>query len=73
MAGTAVVAVFRQIFSDDASGYLNAILRNLGITKEAILWLSDSKYVMLVVVLASLWTSLGVGIPFLRSRYQGCR
>lgn len=30
MAGTAVVAVFRQIFSDDASGYLNAILRNLG-------------------------------------------
>lgn len=61
MAGTAVVAVFRQIFSDDASGYLNAILRNLGITKEAILWLSDSKYVMLVVVLASLWTSLGVG------------
>ena len=43
MAGTAVVAVFRQIFSDDASGYLNAILRNLGITKEAILWLSDSK------------------------------
>ena len=35
MAGTAVVAVFRQIFSDDSSGYLNAILRNLGITKDA--------------------------------------
>ena len=61
MAGTAVVAVFRQIFSDDSSGYLNAILRNLGITKDAILWLSDADYVMVVVVLASLWTSLGVG------------
>lgn len=61
MAGAAVVTVFRQIFSDDSSGYLNAILRNLGITKEAILWLSDSNYVLLVVILASLWTSLGVG------------
>ena len=61
MAGTAVVAVFRQIFSDDSSGYLNAILRNLGITKDAILWLSDADYVMVVVILASLWTSLGVG------------
>lgn len=61
MAGTAVVAVFKQIFSDDAAGYLNAILRNLGITQEAILWLSDGDYVMIVVILASLWTSLGVG------------
>ncbi len=61
MAGAAVVTVFRQIFADDSTGYLNAILRNLGITKEAILWLSDGDYVMVVVILASLWTSLGVG------------
>lgn len=61
MAGTAVITVFAQIFSNDSNGYLNAALRNLGITKEAILWLSDEKYVALVVILASLWTSMGVG------------
>lgn len=61
MAGTAVIAVFAQIFSNDSNGYLNAILRNLGITQEAILWLSDSEYVITVVILASLWMSMGVG------------
>ena len=61
MAGTAVIAVFTQIFSNDSNGYLDAILMNLGITDEAILWLSDSDYVIIVVILASLWMSCGVG------------
>ena len=61
MAGTAVITVFAQIFSNDSNGYLNAILRKLGITQEAILWLSDSDYVIVVVILASLWMSMGVG------------
>ncbi len=61
MAGAAVVTVFAQIFSNDSNGYLNAILRKLGITQEAILWLSDSDYVIVVVILASLWMSMGVG------------
>lgn len=61
MAGNAVLSVFQQIFSNDSNGYLNAFLQNLGIINEPILWLSDSDYVMVVVVLASLWTSMGVG------------
>ena len=61
MAGSAVYAVFTQIFSNDSKGYLNAFLQNMGITKEPILWLSDENVVMVVVVLASLWMSMGVG------------
>lgn len=61
MAGSAVIAVFTLIFSNDSNGYLNAALRNLGITQDAILWLSDEKYVIVVVILASLWMSMGVG------------
>ena len=61
MAGGAVYAVFLQIFANDSKGYLNAILQNFGITSEPILWLSDSDVVMIVVVLASLWMSMGVG------------
>ncbi len=56
-----MITVFAQIFSNDSNGYLNAILRKLGITQEAILWLSDSDYVIVVVILASLWMSMGVG------------
>lgn len=61
MAGAAVYAVFGQIFANDSKGYLNAILQNFGITSEPILWLSDSDFVMVVVILASLWMSMGVG------------
>ncbi|MBD5459562.1 MAG: sugar ABC transporter permease [Lachnospiraceae bacterium] len=60
MAGTAVVSVFAQIFSNDSNGYLNAFLRKFGMN-DPILWLSDSNYVMIVVILASLWMSMGVG------------
>ncbi len=59
MAGTAVISVFTMIFSNDSNGYLNAMLRNLGMS--SIKWLSDSDYVMIVVILASLWMSMGVG------------
>ena len=60
MAGTAVT-VFAMIFSHDSTGYLNAILINLGLTSDAILWLSDEGTILLIVILASLWLSLGVG------------
>ena len=59
MAGTAVISVFTMIFSNDSNGYLNAMLRNLGMTP--VKWLSDADYVMVVVILASLWMSMGVG------------
>lgn len=60
MAGTAA-SVFRLIFSNDSEGYLNSLLLNLGLIDEAVLWLSDRKTVLWIVILVSLWTSLGVG------------
>lgn len=60
MAGTAVITVFAQIFSNDSNGYLNAFLRSLGMN-DPILWLSDKEFIIVVVILASLWMSMGVG------------
>ena len=60
MAGNAVM-IFTMIFSNDATGYLNGLLLDLGILDEAILWLSDSETVLILVIIVSLWTSLGVG------------
>ncbi len=60
MAGNAVT-IFALIFSNDATGYLNGFLLKYGIISERILWLSDEAYILPVVVLASVWMSLGVG------------
>ena len=60
MAGNAVT-IFALIFSNDATGYLNGFLLKYGFISERILWLSDETYILPVVVLASVWMSLGVG------------
>lgn len=60
MAGNAVL-VFSLLFSNDQAGYINSILIKLGIIDEAILFLSNESWVLPIVILVSLWTSLGVG------------
>lgn len=60
MAGN-VVYIFKLIFANDSYGYLNGILLKLGILDKGVLWLSDEKTMMIVVILVSLWMSLGVG------------
>ncbi len=71
MAGTAVISVFTQIFSNDSNGYLNAFLRSLGMN-DPILWLSDKEFIIVVVILASLWMSMGVGfLSFVAGRGRG--
>jgi len=60
MAGN-VAYIFKLIFANDSYGYLNGILLKYGMLDKAILWLSDEKTMMMVVILVSLWMSLGVG------------
>lgn len=60
MAGNAIM-VFSLIFANDSTGYLNGILLKYGVINEAILWLSDSNFILPLVILVSVWMSLGVG------------
>lgn len=60
MAGNAVL-IFSLIFSNDSNGYLNGLLIKNGFISEAILWLSNEKMILPVVIFVSLWMSLGVG------------
>ncbi|VEU80297.1 carbohydrate ABC transporter permease [Haploplasma axanthum] len=48
------------IFSGDVHGYANAIFMNLGIIDTPIQWLTDQKYMMIVLIIVQLWLSLGV-------------
>ncbi|HPQ03001.1 MAG TPA: sugar ABC transporter permease, partial [Bacillota bacterium] len=47
------------IFSGDAYGIINGILLYWGIIDQPIQWLTDPKYMMTVVIIVTLWMSLG--------------
>jgi len=53
--------IWALIFSGDAYGYINGVLMNLGVLDQPILWLSDPKFMMPVMLVVILWMSLGAG------------
>lgn len=58
---TSVYTVWTLLFSNDEYGYINGLLMRLGIVRESIQWLADTDYMMLVVIICVLWTSMGAG------------
>ncbi len=60
-SGIAMSTVWMVIFSSDRYGYLNNILLNLGLIDSPILWNTDPKYIMMVIMIISLWMSMGTG------------
>lgn len=59
--GVAMATVWRILFSGDQSGYINSILMRLGVITEPIEFLSSSLYLMPVMIIVGLWSSMGVG------------
>ena len=60
-AGVAMSVLWRVIFSGDEAGYLNSILLRLGMVTEPIQFLQSPQYLMLIMILVTLWSSMGVG------------
>ncbi len=60
ISGTAFI-VFKQLFNDDANGWINRFLITHGFTNSPILFLTNPQNVMKVIVPVILWTSLGTG------------
>ena len=59
--GVAMAIMWRIIFSGDANGYLNSILLNQGLILEPIQWLQSPEHLMKIMIIVSLWGSIGVG------------
>lgn len=57
----AMSTVWLVIFSSDRYGYLNNLLLNLGLIDSPILWNTDPAYIMKVIMIISLWMSMGTG------------
>ncbi len=60
IAGT-VYTIFGTLFRGDMYGWMNAFLINNGFTSSPILFLTDPKYIMKVIIPVILWTGLGTG------------
>ena len=63
--------LFTIIFSNDSYGYMNSLLYSLGLIDTPIQWLSDSKYMLWVCVIAQLWMSMGLSFLSFIAGLQG--
>ncbi|RNA68428.1 carbohydrate ABC transporter permease [Alteribacter keqinensis] len=60
-AGIAMAVVWKIIFSGDQVGYLNNMLITLGVILEPIQFLQSPEHLMTIMILVTLWGSMGVG------------
>lgn len=60
-AGVAMTVVWKALFSGDQTGYLNSFLMGLGFVREPIQWLQSPQYLMTIMILVTLWGSMGIG------------
>ncbi len=59
--GVAMTVLWKVIFSGDQTGLLNSWLMSLGVISEPIVWLVDTKYLLPIVIVIGLWSSMGIG------------
>ena len=59
--GVAMATMWQIIFSGDSAGYLNSLLLSYGFILEPIQFLQSPEFLMNIMIIVSLWSSMGVG------------
>jgi multiple sugar transport system permease protein len=67
----AVYMIWQIMFSSDSYGYINSVMLQFGMINDPILWLENSKYVLAVVIIVSIWLSLGTSFLAFIAGFQG--
>ena len=60
-SGVAMAVVWKSLFSGDQNGYLNSWLLSINAIQEPIQWLQSPHYLMTIMIVVTLWSSMGVG------------
>ena len=60
-AGITMSVVWKILFAGDAEGYLNSILLNLNLISEPVVWLQSTQYLLPIMIIVALWSSMGLG------------
>lgn len=59
--GVAMTVLWKIMFTGDQTGYINSWLMELGVINEPIIWLVNANYLLPIVIIIGLWSSMGVG------------
>lgn len=59
--GVLLTTIWGVMFNGEKSGWLNYILLRLQIIDEPIVWLQSEKYLLPIMIIVALWSSMGVG------------
>ena len=60
-SGATMAAIWKILFSGDRHGYINGLLLNWGLIDVPIDFLQSTTYILPIVVVVTLWSSMGVG------------
>src|SRR5699024_1882326 len=60
-AGVAMSVVWQVMFSGDRTGYINSFLLSKGFISEQIMFLLDQGWLLNIMILISIWSSMGIG------------
>lgn len=69
-SGVAMANIWMILFSGDRYGYINHLLLRWGLIMEPILWTKDAAYVMPVIMIISVWMSMGTGFLAFLAGFQ---
>lgn len=63
--------IWSFLFSGDMYGWVNGTLMNFGLIQEPIMWLTDARYMLGLIIIVQLWMSLGTGFLSFIAGLQG--
>ena len=66
-----IYLIWTVLFSGDAHGYMNGVLMNLGFVNQPVQWLKDPQYMMVIVIIVSLWAGLSTSFLSFIAGLQG--
>ena len=61
VSSLAISVIWLYLFSSDRYGLVNTILLKMDLIKSPILWTKDPQYIMPLIILISVWMSMGSG------------
>lgn len=67
---TSVYVTWQLILSGDSYGYLNAVMMDIGLFNSPVQFLTDTNYILPVVIVVQLWISMGAGFLAIRAGFQ---
>ena len=65
-----VYIIWQLFLSGDSYGFINSILLDLGFINSPTQWLTDTSYILGVVIVVQLWISMGAGFLAIRAGFQ---